>query len=75
MKRTIRIFSVIVLMTLALSACEELLNCKTCRIVTYEDGVKVDEGTGVVYCGEELEEKENEPPTTIDNRTTQWECE
>ena len=55
-------------------SCELLEDCKTCSIVTYVDGEYEGETAGILYCGEELAEKENESPVTIGSTTTQWEC-
>jgi hypothetical protein len=43
---------------LAFSSCE-LLDCATCELVTLTNGVETARGPGVLYCGEELQEKES----------------
>jgi hypothetical protein len=63
-----------VLIACLLTACGEAEDCKTCSIVTYEDGHETSRTPGVVYCGDELDEKENTPPVTVGDRTTVWEC-
>ena len=67
-----RIF--LVLFVVALVPSCELLDCKDCSYVTYEDGVYVSETPSIPYCGTALADKEAEDPVTIGNRTTQVEC-
>lgn len=59
----------------SVSSCEGLNDCKICRIITYVDGVETERSLGVVYCGDDLAEKENAAPVVVGNTTTQWECE
>jgi hypothetical protein len=61
------------LMCLALSSCEALEDCKTCALVTTTDGVETARGPGILYCGDNLAEKENYS-LTIANRTTFYDC-
>jgi hypothetical protein len=60
------------LMSLAFSSCE-LLDCKTCELVTLTDGVETSRGPGIEYCGDELAEKENFSQT-IGNTYTYYDC-
>ena len=57
-----------------LNSCELLGDCSTCNQVTYENGFEVASTPGILYCGDELAEKESEDPVTIGSRTTYWEC-
>ncbi len=75
MKKITRLFIVIFILAISLAACELLGDCKTCYLVTYEDGVETNRTTGIEYCGDELADIESEPPVTVGNRTTQYECE
>lgn len=64
----------LVLSVVALIPSCELLDCKDCSYVTYEDGVYVSETPSIPYCGKALADKEAESPVIIGNRTTQVEC-
>ena len=57
-----------------MTSCEHLGTCKTCSKVTYINGVETYKTPGILYCGDNLADKENEPPVTIGSTTTQWEC-
>jgi len=57
------------------SSCELLEDCKTCKQVTYDGSTVIRETTGILYCGEELEEKESAGPTSVGSYTAYWECE
>ena len=64
-----------VLLALSMTSCEALEDCKTCAIVTYENGVEISRGPDILYCGDNLKEKENAPPVSIGpNRTTDYDC-
>jgi hypothetical protein len=69
-------FSVIALTLVAVSvllvSCEEE-TCKDCRIVTYESGVIVSEGTPETYCGSNLDEVNGET-STVGDMTTVMVC-
>jgi hypothetical protein len=56
------------------TACEDILDCKFCRNVTYENGVVVNEGPEVEYCGAELIAKEATPDVTVGSLTTKVVC-
>ena len=60
------------LMTLCFSACE-LLDCKTCELVTTSGGVETARGPGVMACGDELAEKESYSQN-IGNSYTYYDC-
>lgn len=49
-------------------------DCKKCKIVVTENGSKVSETPAIPYCGTSLDSILNEAPTTVGNRTSQWEC-
>lgn len=61
------------LFTAIIPSCELVNDCKTCKLITEENGNRT-EGPGILYCGDKLEEKENSTPVTIGNTTTYWEC-
>jgi len=73
MKRILKLLLVFVFMSIVLTACDEE-NCAVCYLVTYEDGTETDRDSGVEYCGSELTLKRLSTPVTIDNTTTQYEC-
>jgi len=52
-------------------------DCKKCRYVKTNDvnGNVVDEGSSSEYCDTQLDEKENETPSTVGDYTTKWVCE
>ena len=71
------IISMLVFLVIAtmLTACGEVDDCKTCSKVSYQDNQEIGRTPGVIYCGDELAEKENAPPVTVLGVTTVWECE
>jgi len=62
------------LLAALIPSCELLDDCKSCRIVTNDNGT-LSYGTSLTYCGDKLAEIEAEDPETIGNTTTYWECE
>ena len=48
-------------------------DCKNCRWVTYEDGVKISEDSPAEYCGSQLTNVDGQT-ATVGNRTTKMEC-
>jgi hypothetical protein len=58
-----------------LLACKK--DCKNCHSVTTDNntGKVIQEGEVKEYCGDELDKKENEPPSTVGDQTTKWVCE
>ena len=57
----------------ALYGCEFLEDCGTCELVT-DDGTDITYGTPLIFCGDELLDKQNSTPTTIGGVTTWWNC-
>lgn len=55
----------------AMVSCKD--DCKNCRWVTYEDGVKISEDSPAEYCGSQLTNVEGET-ATVGNRTTVMVC-
>ena len=59
MKQSIlKVLAITFLMCLAFSSCE-LLDCKTCELVTTTNGVETARGPGLLSCGDELADKES----------------
>ena len=61
------------LMCLPFSSCELLEDCKTCELVTLTNGSETARSPGVLFCGEELEEKENYK-LEIGDKYTYYDC-
>ena len=74
MKRGIRLLMILVILCLLMGDCSLFGDCASCSLVTLVDGVETGRTPGVPYCNEKLDEKRNEDPVTIGNRTTYWEC-
>lgn len=73
MKKFIRWAFFFLFIIVLIPSCE-LLDCKDCSYVTYEDGDVVSETTSISYCGEELADIEAEESFTVGTRTTRVEC-
>lgn len=57
-----------------LPACDLVEECGTCELVTEDaDGNKT-YTTPLPFCGDELAEREDASPVTIDGVTTYWNC-
>jgi hypothetical protein len=56
-------------------SCELFDDCKTCKQVTYIEGVYNSQTEGKLYCGEGLREIRKTEPVLDGNILTQWECE
>ncbi len=67
------IFLVTAIVVMIYACQKETEECKECKEVTYENGVKVDEDTAETYCGQNLEEKEDDT-VKVGNRTRTYEC-
>jgi hypothetical protein len=67
-------FFVLMLIAALVNSCSGVDDCKSCSKVTYDDGGEISRTPGVLYCGDELAEKENTAPVTVLGVTTVWEC-
>ncbi len=75
MKTYLPRIGVFLLVTALIPSCELLEDCKSCQIVTNDNGT-LSYGTSLTYCGDKLAEIEAEEPVTIGpGKTTYWECE
>jgi hypothetical protein len=74
MKRGLRLFMIFISLSLFISDCSLFGDCAKCSLVTEVDGTETNRTPGVPYCDEKLDEKRNDPPHTIGNRTTYWDC-
>ena len=57
-KSILKVLAITLVMCLAFSSCE-LLDCKTCELVTTSSGVETARGPGLLSCGDELADKES----------------
>ena len=58
----------------ALPACNLIEECGTCELVTEHADNTVTYGTPLPFCGDDLKEKEDASPVTINGVTTYWNC-
>ncbi len=72
-KRIIHIGAVALFSLGLLTSCDLIEECGTCVLVTELNG-SVTEGTPLPFCGDQLKEKEDDPPVTIGPKTTYWNC-
>ncbi len=73
-KRNILISAVIVMAMTIIPACDLVEECGTCELVTEDaDGNKT-YGTPLPFCGDDLKDKEDASPVTINEVTTYWNC-
>jgi hypothetical protein len=72
MKKKLFFAAVFVLIAGAFGSCEK--DCKTCKQVTYVDGVYDREGDSQEYCGASLVAIEAEDDFVYGNERTAWEC-
>lgn len=73
MKKIWKIFFFLLFAVAVIPSCELLADCKTCRLITNDNG-SISEGSGILFCGPELEERENSTPKKEGNITSYWEC-
>ena len=73
-KNIVKALAISLLIGFSVSSCELLGDCKTCSKVTETDGVETNRTTGILYCGDELDKKENSDPVTVGTITTYWDC-
>lgn len=72
-KSILKAFILASLMGLLMSSCEALDDCKTCALVTETNGVETARGPGILYCGDNLAQKENYSET-IGSLHTYYDC-
>jgi len=76
MKKRILRFVVTSLFIITLvPACDLFENCGTCELVTYLNKTEVSRTAPVPYCGEEYDNKKNDPGTYVGDNWVIWECE
>jgi len=74
MKKQIRRYCIFIFFGAMIPSCEFMDECKSCRMMTDNNGV-VTKGVAITYCGEKLTEIEEEAPVIVGNTTTYWQCE
>jgi len=73
-KRNLVIAATLVMSMIIVPSCDFIEECGTCELVTEDaDGNKT-YGTPLPFCGDDLTEKDNESPVTINGITTYWNC-
>lgn len=73
-KRNIFIAVVLVMALGILPACDVIEECGTCELVTEDGDGNKTYGTPLPFCGDDLKDKEDAPPVTINGVTTYWNC-
>ena len=71
-KSILKAIALTFVMCLAFSSCE-LLDCKTCELVTTTNGVETNRGPEILACGDELADNEN-LSQTIGHNHTYYDC-
>lgn len=74
-KRVLRLLAAFLFLMTFIPACDLFENCGTCELVTYLNGSEVSRTAPVPYCGDEYDEKKNDPGTFVGNNWVIWECE
>jgi len=73
-KRNILISAVIVMAMTIIPACDLVEECGTCELVTEDADGNKSYGTPLPFCGDDLKDKEDASPVTINEVTTYWNC-
>lgn len=73
-KRNISLAAVVFFTMCILPACDLVEECGTCELVTDDGQGNVSYGTPLPFCGDDLKDKEDAPPVTINGVTTYWNC-
>ena len=74
-KKILRIGAIVAFLIAVLPGCELFEDCGTCSLVTYLDGNEVSRTPALPYCGDDYDEKKNDPGTYIGDNWAIWECE
>ena len=75
MKKIIQRILIILFFAALIPSCELLEDCKSCTVVTNDNGSISYAPTSLTYCGDKLTEIEAEDPVNIGGgKTTYWEC-
>ena len=76
MKRKILFAALFILLAWAASSCEDLMQCKKCRLVSTDssNGDVREDPNETEYCGASLIAIEATPPKTVGTVTTEYVC-
>lgn len=76
MRRKILFTALFVFITWAATSCEDLMQCKKCRLVSTDliTGEVTYDPNETEYCGTSLAAIEATPPKTVGNVTTEYVC-
>jgi hypothetical protein len=74
MKKVFYKISLLLFFTALIPSCQLLEDCKSCTLVTNDNGTITYAPSSLTYCGDKLTEIEAEDPQTIGSKTTYWEC-
>jgi hypothetical protein len=75
MKKSLRLVLVLFFLMAIIPSCELVEDCKTCKLVTFDGSTELSRGTGIIYCGEELKEKESKGTFSVGGNSARYECE
>jgi hypothetical protein len=73
-KRNIVIAAVLMMSMTIIPACDLVEECGTCELVTEDADGNRTYGTPLPFCGDDLKDKEDASPVTINGITTFWNC-
>jgi len=73
-RKNILVAALVVLALAVIPACDLIEECGTCEMVTIDANNNETRGTPLPFCGDDLKDRENEPPVTINGVTTYWDC-
>ena len=73
-KRNIVIAAVLMMAMTIIPACDLVEECGTCELVTEDADGNRTYGTPLPFCGDDLKDKEDASPVTINGITTYWNC-
>jgi hypothetical protein len=73
-KRNILIAAVLVIAMGVLPACDVIQECGLCKLVTEDAVGNKTYGPELPFCGDDLKDKEDALPVTINGVTTYWIC-
>jgi len=76
MNRKILFAALFIFLAWAASSCEDLMQCKKCRLVSTDSstGEVIEDPNETEYCGASLITIETTPPKTVGTVTTEYVC-
>jgi hypothetical protein len=75
MKRKLWFGAACLVLAFAVTSCEDLGGCETCKMVTRNSsGDITNQGSDTEYCGTDLVTIKAQPPVTVGGNTTKYEC-